>query len=126
MQAAASAALARLQPVPEYVPRSLLQHGGGKLERQVRLLCTDVWPTLFQVLSLQRREACQVWALPKEQAIALLPPETGLAQTIQHFYEAIVVYYTGEQSVQQALTAIQTGVAFLSAVKAWWEQAEFS
>jgi hypothetical protein len=121
VRSAARRALDDLIPLPDYVPRDLLQHGGGKLERSVRLLCTDVWPTLYQVLTLQQQAGLQVWCLPKEQAIAQLSPTMALGQTIRAFYGRVYAYYTGERSVETALQVISCGVAFLRAAKDWWQ-----
>ncbi len=46
----ARASLAALNPVPSYLTDGLLDHGGGRLEARVRLLCTEVWPALYHVL----------------------------------------------------------------------------
>ena len=54
LREAARTALKELQSPPEYITRDLLQSGGGKLERLVRLVCTDVWPALYQMLSIAR------------------------------------------------------------------------
>ncbi len=112
-------ALAALSPEPAYIMHGLLEHGGGRLEAQVRWLCTDVWPRLYQLLTLQQDDAIHVWGLPKEQAIALLPPDTALGQTIRTFYQAVQTYYPAQTSVEQALTVIETGLMFLRAVKTW-------
>jgi hypothetical protein len=43
-----------------YYCRGLLEHGSGKLERFVRFLCTDLWPTLYQLLTLQEQDGLRV------------------------------------------------------------------
>jgi hypothetical protein len=67
----------------------LLEHGSGKLERLVRFLCTDLWPTLYHLLSLQEQDGLRVWKLPKPAALALLRQESQLAQTAHTFYQAL-------------------------------------
>ena len=121
LRSAARRVLDQLTPLPDYVLRDLLQHGGGKLERSVRLLCTDVWPTLYQVLTLQQQAVLQMWCLPKEQAIALVSPTIALGQTIRVFYDCVYAYYAGERSVETALQVISCGGAFLRAAKDWWQ-----
>ncbi len=122
LREAARTALMELQSPPEYITRDLLQSGGGKLERLVRLVCTDVWPALYQVLTLQEEDDVRVWGLPKEQAIALVAPETTQGQAIRAFYEQVYAYYTVQASVSGALQVISSAVAFLSAAKSWWEE----
>jgi hypothetical protein len=113
-------ALAEFDPEPVSTLHGLLSHGGGRLEMQVRWLCTDVWPKLYQVLTLQYDDAPRIWGLPKQQAIALLPQDTPLGRAIRAFYQAVQTYYPAEASVEQALAVIETGVVFLRTAKAWW------
>jgi hypothetical protein len=113
--------LATLDALPSFIPHTLLQHGGGKLARQARLLCTKVWPILYQILVLQQENAPQIWCLPKEQAIALLPADSHIRQTILRFYRAVCAYYPDQRSVEQALEVYQSGLAFLRAARLWWD-----
>ena len=122
LREAARAALTELQSPPEYITRDLLQSGGGKLERLVRLVCTDVWPALYQMLTLQEEDAVRVWGLPKEQAIALVASETVQGQAIRAFYAQVYAYYTVQASVACALQVLSSAAAFLSASKSWWEE----
>ena len=116
-------ALATLDTLPSFVFSTLLQHGGGMIERQARLLCTRIWPTLYQVLALQQDDAVRVWGLPKEQAIALLPVQSELSRQIRRFHNAVYAYYNQDHSVDQALEIFESGLAFLQAAKLWWEVA---
>ena len=120
---AARKALAVLKPVPQFITHALLECGGGRLSSCVRLLCTDVWSTLYHVLALQQGDAIGIWPLAKEEAIALLPPDTPLGREIRAFYRAVWIYYPAEESVEHALAVIATGAAFLGAAKSWWEEA---
>ena len=119
---AARQALAALKPVPQFITHALLERGGGRLASCVRLLCTDVWSTLYHVLALQQGDAIGIWTLAKEEAIALLPFDTPLGREIRAFYRAAWTYYPAEESVEHALAVIATGVAFLRAAKSWWEE----
>jgi len=122
LEASARKALQNLDLPLAYIPEGLLQHGGGRLARQVRFLCTDVWPVLYQVLTIQRHDAIGMWRLPKLEAMKLLPAGSPLAQTLQAFYHAICRYYPTEMSVADALSAIENGMAFLQAAKSWWSE----
>ena len=122
LRASAKKALAEFDPEPVSTLHGLLSHGGGRLETRVRWLCTDVWPKLYQVLTLQYDDAPRIWGLPKQQAIALLPQDTPLGKAIRAFYQAVQIYYPAEASVEQALAVIERGVDFLKAAKAWWSE----
>lgn len=50
-----------------YLGNDLLHHGGGRLERTTRYICTDVWPVLFSLLVLRERDL-SIWRLTKEEA----------------------------------------------------------
>lgn len=117
--ASAKKDLAALQPDA----LNLLSHGGGRLERMIRLHCTKVWPVLYQVVALQQDDPIRVWNLPKAQVIALLPTESELGQTIRRYDQAVRTYYPNEQPVADGLRVLETGTAFLEAAKRWWLQA---
>ncbi len=122
LQDAAEVALVKLNPAPAYITTGLLEHGGGRLAQDVRWLCTDVWPTLYHVLTIQENDPIRVWGLPKEKAIELLPPGTMPGRAIRVFYQAVQSYYPDEASVEQALGVVESGVDFMRAVKLWWDE----
>jgi hypothetical protein len=107
-----------LNPTLPYIHTSLLEHRGGRLAQQVRFVCTDVWPVLYHVLTLQHPDPIHIWGLPKAQAIDLLPPNTTIGQVIRAFYRAVLTYYAGEQTVEQALTVFESAITFLGEAKA--------
>ncbi len=122
LQESARKHIAALNPMPKYLVDSLLESGIGRLSWNIRLLCTDVWPTVYQVLILQGHDPFIIWSLPKPQAIALLPPGTPLGQTIRAFYQAVQTYYPYEELLMEGLMVIEIGVSFLQCVKTWWNQ----
>jgi hypothetical protein len=105
---------------PTFVISELLGHGGERLAHNLRLLCTKVWPVLYQVLTLQQEDAIGIWNLRKEQAVDRLPQKTALRETIQRFYRAVQAYYSAEESLEEAFLVIESGAAFLGAAKPWW------
>lgn len=121
----ARAALGRLRVPPEKLAASLLDHGENRLERHVRLLCTDVWPTLYHVLVVQSGDPIDVWGLPKPDAIAQLPAGMPLGGAIREFYAALLDYYPAHTDALAGLRVIERGVAFLRAVQAWWRDTPF-
>lgn len=114
-------ALSALSPYPAYMAHAFLEHGGGKLERAVRFACTDVWPTLNHIVTLQQGEGTRGWRLPKRQVMALLAPESELARTIHAFYSSVVAYYQQPPSVEPGLATLANAVAFLTAARGWWD-----
>ena len=126
LQESAREKIAALNPVPQYILGCLLEHGKGRLSWNIRWLCTDVWPTVYQVLILQGHDPFSIWSLPKPQAIELMPHDTPLGQTIRAFYSAAQSYYPSEKSMEKGLAVIETGIAFLQSVKAWWLKHERS
>jgi hypothetical protein len=107
----------KLQPGALTGANHLLQHGGGRLERHVRLLCTNVWPTLYSLLVCSATDPLEVWRLPKAQAIALLAEVEPAGRQIRAFYEATWAYYRGSQTVEAALELYKSGAAFLYMAK---------
>ncbi len=125
LQVTARHALEKLNVSHVFRPQELLEHGSWKLPQKVRWLCTDVWPTLYHVLTIQQRNGIAVWQLSKYEAMKLLPQESVLAQTMQAFYAAVCSYYSAETSVEDALKVIQTGLAFLQSVQTWRSDINF-
>jgi hypothetical protein len=121
-------ALDELDTAPRFIMGKLLGPGGVRLERSIRLLCTKVWPVLYQVLTLydQESDPIRLWCLSKERAIRSLPHDTPLHDTIQAFHRTVWAYYPDEASLENALSVFQTGVAFLQAAADWWQVARLS
>ncbi|MFJ7978741.1 nucleotidyltransferase domain-containing protein [Lysinibacillus xylanilyticus] len=108
-----------LTVVPKYFS-TLLDHGKERLTRVVRLLNTQVSPTIYHVLSLVHQDAIEVWQMPKNKAIHLLPEEEMKKFAIQ-FYECAKRYYPDEISVNDALGMIENGAKFFGSVNLWFK-----
>jgi len=121
LRESARLALDRLNPATAFRLGPLLGPGGVRLARNLRLLCTIVWPVLYQVLTLQQEDVLAIWRLPKDQALDWLPSGTALHQSATRFYQAVCSYYPAEDSLEGTFALIETGVAFLEAAKSWWE-----
>lgn len=94
------------------IPAALLETGGGRLRREVRLTATDVWPAVYARVARDATDPLAVWALPKPDAIALLPePERGLAAA---FHAALGTYHAEGETVAGALAALDAARAFLA------------
>ncbi|MCX7921977.1 MAG: hypothetical protein N3B21_08200 [Clostridia bacterium] len=118
----AKKSLENLKAVPDFIIDCLVEHGGERLSSNIRLLCTKVWPILYSVLVLEKRDALYVWNLPKDKAIQLTDGNTPLGKVIREFYNAVVKHYPNESSIDNALEVIKTGVDFLEISKVWWAQ----
>jgi len=113
--------LDRLQPPPPaYVSSNLLEHGGNRLERITRLLCTDVWPTLYSILVLTTGKPLDVWKLPKDAAIAMLADNEPLGTAIRAFHTCVWEHYMGGRAVESALDVVSSGTTFLLAAWEWY------
>lgn len=119
----ARTALARLDPavVSAQVSNRLLDHGEDRLHRELRYLCTDIWPTLYHVVSLNADDAVTAWGLTKQAAIACIDAESGLGRAIRLFYTTIVAHYRDGETVDSALASLEQGVAFLDAAAQWYQ-----
>lgn len=114
--------LNNLSVVPKYFS-NLLDHGKERLTRVVRLLNTQVSPTIYQVLSLVHQDAIEVWQMPKNKAIHYLPDGEIKKFAIQ-FYECAKRYYPDEISVDDALSMIENGAKFFESVNLWFKRNE--
>lgn len=130
LRRSAARSLGALDAAPTYLVGKLLGPdgqrsgtvGGVRLARSLRLLCTQVWPVLYQVLTLQEEDVLAVWRLPKAEAIARLPGADGLRAAGENFHRAVLAYYPAEDSLEGALAIMRAGVDFLQAAKSWWER----
>jgi hypothetical protein len=117
---AAHARLSTMSALPFKTSDSLLDAGQGRLDRVVRLLSTDVWPTLYQVLTCLTDDPLTVWCLPKEQAIQLLPEGESPRSEIERFYAAVLERARQGKDAESSLEVLRRGVDFLRAAKAWY------
>ena len=100
------------------LPQGLLDTERGSLGRRVRLLLTDVWPALRQVVTLQTAEAIAVWQMTKEEAIDALEGE-ALRTSGGAVHEAAWALSAAIDSLDAQLAVIRTGADFLAAAGAW-------
>jgi hypothetical protein len=116
LRAAAEALIREIDPNAR-VKDALLDHGGGRLARQVRLICTDVWPALYCLLVVKGGKPIAVWNMTKQEAIAMLPEGSVTGQAIRGFYQELFAYYPGETSTDAGLDVLLKGVTFLRAAR---------
>jgi hypothetical protein len=118
----AVSALDRLQPEAVFDPHKLLDHGEDRIERCARLMCTIVWPVVFQFLTVMHQDGIRIWNLKKHDAVSLLGEgeNAELGKTAKSFLFSVQSYYPIEQSPEKALSLIENGFALLNEVKLTW------
>ncbi|NOU74244.1 hypothetical protein GC098_23080 [Paenibacillus sp. LMG 31458] len=116
----AVASLDILKPEVAFNPHQLLDHGEDRIERCARLMCTVVWPVVFQFLTVIHRDGIRIWNLKKHEAVSLLANEPGVGSMAESFLRSVESYYPQEQSPEKALRLIEDGFAILNSVKSIW------
>jgi hypothetical protein len=83
---------------------------------------------MYQVLTLRdpRSDPVALWGLTKKEAMSRLHLDMPLHSAIRAFHNAVWDYYPDEDSLEDALAVIQTGLAFLQAAKAWWSHSQLT
>ncbi|HEV2891723.1 MAG TPA: hypothetical protein VGX28_15230 [Frankiaceae bacterium] len=114
VRAGAARTLERVRRARPRACETLLDSGGGRLEREVRLLATDVWPALYATLVTTADDPLPVWTLPKRDAIERLTEPAG--SRARAFHDALTAYHAGGATPAGALRAIDAGLAFLTEV----------
>ena len=103
------------------IGQHLLGWGRTAHHQELRWLCTDVWPALFHLLTLQSEDPLTVWRLAKPEAIARTDAASVPGQTIRTFYATLLAHYTGGEALEMALSALEAGLAFLTAAHGWYQ-----
>lgn len=116
----AVASLDRLKPEVAFHPHQLLDHGEDRIERCARLMCTVVWPVVFQFLTVIHHDGIRIWNLKKHEAVSLLANEPKVGGMVESFLRSVQSYYPQEQSPEKALRLIEDGFACLNAVESIW------
>lgn len=116
----AVASLDKLKPEVAFHPHQLLDHGEDRIERCARLMCTVVWPVVFQFLTVIHHDGIRIWNLKKHDAVLLLANEPQVGKMLESFFRSVQSYYPQEQSAEKALLLIEDGFTFLNAVKSIW------
>ena len=94
----------------------------GRIDRDVRLVCTKLWPAPYDVLTCLARDPPELWSLPKDKAISLLPESSLLSGHIRWFHQQVREYYLRGRSVEVGLHVANLGVAFLEAARDSYQQ----
>ena len=118
----ARAALDTLEPERLAAPISnaLLDQGEGRLFRQVRGLCTVVWPLMYQVACIYHGNAVHVWQRTKFEVAEMLTAEPAIGPPLSRWMDAVTHHYDNGENSSTALEAIRAGVSFLDAADEWY------
>ncbi len=118
---AATTALAALDPAArgDEISRALLDSGEGRLDRQVRYLCTDVWPTMYHVACIYVGDGLVAWQRTKPEVAALLGDDPVIGPPLTRWVEMVHRHYGEGELVDTALATIQAGVDFLESAAQW-------
>lgn len=100
---------------------ALLNHGEDRLFREVRWLCTDVWPVSFHIASLVEGDGVKAWQRHKIENVAFLEDDAIAGPPLKHWLEVISHHYATGETVDSGLAAIEAGSAFLDAAADWYE-----
>lgn len=113
-------ARATLEKAPKVITEAaadMLGWSNTRLQRNVRLLCAWTWPILYSLVTLQMVERpFDVWRMPKDAVITLLPEDQPEGRSIRRFYQLAYNYYTLERTAEAALALFEEGVSFVRRV----------
>jgi hypothetical protein len=101
------------------IVQSLLGPGGGRLSRNLRLLCTQLWPTVYRTLIVSGEDPIATWSLSKEQAVRRLPD--GPREPAQLFLDSLARYYPSEQDITVAQKMAASRQSLLAEAKQWYD-----
>jgi hypothetical protein len=118
--AAARLALRAISPevTSAQISNALLDHGEDRLFNQVRLLCTKVWPVMYQVACLKEGDGLSIWQQRKVEVVTLLNDDPVVGHNAMRWWDAVTGHYRGCEEVSTALETIRAGVAFLESAAA--------
>ncbi len=115
-------ALAGLDPnaFRAWLSDALLNHGEGRLDRQVRWTCTDVWPLMYHVACVHLDDGLAAWQRTKPQVVALLAEDPIVGGPLVHWFDVITDHYASGEPLESALAALSAGAAFHDAAARWF------
>lgn len=119
LRASALRALDGLSPIPDYIADGMLTFSLARLERHARLLCTDVWPFVYHVLTVAVLDPIAAWRLPRTEAIAHLPLGP-LRQEAEGFLRAVHTAFASAQTADGFIAALAQGIRFRAEVDTWF------
>ncbi len=99
---------------------ALLNHGEDRLHREVRWLCTDVWPVSFHIACLVEGDGIKAWQRNKMGNVEFLHHDPIVGGPLRHWLEVVSHHYASGEGVESGLATIEAGSAFLDAAADWF------
>jgi hypothetical protein len=120
--AAARKALAELDPeaARARISNALLNHGEGRLHRQLRWACTDVWPLMYQVACVDLGDGLAAWQRTKHEVRAILVDDPIVGSPLDRWFEVVTDHYANGESLESALAALSAAAGFYDAAALWF------
>jgi len=120
--AAARHALGKLDPdaARAGISNALLNHGEGRLDRQVRWTCTDVWPLMYHVACVHLDDGLAAWQRTKHEVLALLADDPVLGEPLAHWFRVVTDHYAHGETLESALATLSAAAAFYDAAAQWF------
>ena len=119
---AAHRALAAFDPgaAGARISNALLDHGEGRLDRQVRWTCTDLWPLMYHVACVHLDDGIAAWQRTKHEVLGILADDPVTGVPLARWFEAVTAHYATGETVGSALAALAAAVTFYEAVPQWY------
>lgn len=120
--AAARMALAELDPdaARAGISHALLNHGEGRLDRQMRWTCTDVWPLMYHVACVHLDDGLAAWQRTKHEVLAILEDDPIVGHPLAHWFQIVTDHYSNGEPLESALAGLLAAAAFYEAVERWF------
>ena len=102
------------------ISNAMLDHGEGRLNRQMRWTSTDVWPLMYHVACVHLGDGLAAWQRTKHEVLAVLADDPILGDPLAGWFDAVGAHYANEETVESALTGLSAAAAFYDAVARWY------
>lgn len=122
--AAARNALGELDPdeAQARISNALLNHGEGRLDRQMRWTCTDVWPLMYHVACVHLDDGLAAWQRTKHEVLGILRDDPIVGDPLTHWFATVTDHYGRGESLESALAGLAAAAAFYDAAATWFGQ----
>lgn len=104
------------------ISNALLNHGEGRLDRQVRWTCTDVWPLMYHVACVHLGDGLAAWQRTKHEVLAILADDPVLGRPLARWFAVVTDHYAHGETLESALATLSAAAAFYDAAARWFDQ----
>ena len=106
------------------ISNALLDHGEGRLDRQMRWTCTDVWPLMYHVACVQLGDGLAAWQRTKHEVFDVLVDDPVVGVPLARWFEAVTAHYAKGETLESALAGLAAAATFYDAVAQWYGNRE--